>query len=104
MINRQKSPVDTIYMEGRGDGTLHVRYDSITFDRPSHTIIADSTNGVFVFTLATPLAPGEALRLRYAAALCPSRIPERRARSRNLRQRLVPQPRRLPVHCVQRRR
>ncbi len=66
MVNRHAVAVDTIYLEGRGDGTLHVAYDSLTFDRPSRTVIADSVNGVFVFALGAPLAAGDSLRLRYA--------------------------------------
>ena len=68
MVNRHERALDTIFVGTPGTGSLHVNFDSITFDQPSHAVIRDSTNGVFVFALATPLAPGDSLRLRYAVA------------------------------------
>ena len=59
--NKTAVPIDTIQL--RLDRAL--RFDSLAFDRPSSVVLADTAREFFMRRLATPLAPGDSLVLRF---------------------------------------
>ncbi|MEP6780631.1 MAG: M1 family aminopeptidase [Gemmatimonadaceae bacterium] len=65
MINRHSVAIDTLFVEGIGSKNSRVVWDSLAIDRPATMIIADTVHGVFIYRLATPLAPNDTLHLNY---------------------------------------
>ena len=59
--NKTNTAIDTVHL--RLDRELRV--DSLAFDRPSHVVLADSVREYYLHQLATPLAPGDSLVLRF---------------------------------------
>ena len=59
--NKTAVAIDTIHL--RIDRALRV--DSMRFDRPSRVVLADSAHEYFLYQLATPLAAGDSLVLRF---------------------------------------
>ena len=67
MVNRHARAIDTMYVAVPATSSdLHVAVDSIAFDRPSHRLVTDRSDGVYLLRLETPLAPGDSLQLRVA--------------------------------------
>ncbi len=67
MVNRHARAIDTIWVNVPAtDGGLHVTIDTLAFDRAAEWIAGDSAWGVHMLRLASPLQPGDSLRLRFA--------------------------------------
>jgi ABC-type transport system involved in multi-copper enzyme maturation permease subunit len=65
LVNRLTTPIDTILVNVASDAPgLAVSLDSLTFDRPFTIVKADTTWGVRLVRLATPLRAGDSLRVR----------------------------------------
>ncbi len=65
MVNRAARPLDSVLVNVDSDGGgLAVTLDTLLFDRPAATVAADTVFGVRLLRLATPLPPGDTLRLR----------------------------------------
>ncbi|MFN9795572.1 MAG: ABC transporter permease/M1 family aminopeptidase [Gemmatimonas sp.] len=65
LVNRLSTPIDTILVNVASDAPgLAVSLDSLTFDRPFTILKADTTWGVRLVRLATPLVAGDSLRVR----------------------------------------
>ena len=62
--NKTKVPIDTVHL--RVDRDIAVR--RLSFDRPSTVVLADSAHEYYLRRLATPLAPGDSLRLTFDLA------------------------------------
>jgi ABC-2 type transport system permease protein len=61
MVNATDVAVDTIHLAP----TRAVRTTGIRFDRPVIELVADDRLGHRIYTLSTPLAPGDSLRLEF---------------------------------------
>jgi ABC-2 type transport system permease protein len=74
LLNRHARPLDTLYVSVLPGATWsNTRYtgyafDSLVPDRTVTPLVRDSVNGVFLFRLARPLAPGDTMRLRFASS------------------------------------
>jgi ABC-type transport system involved in multi-copper enzyme maturation permease subunit len=65
LVNRLATPIDTILVNVASDAPgLAASLDSLTFDRPFTILKADTTWGVRLVRLATPLVAGDSLRVR----------------------------------------
>ncbi len=85
-VNRQPHPVDTLFMtipatgpspssqfEATSNSGLGV--DSLSFDRDASMILDDPANGVRLYRLATPLATGDSITVRFAGHFEPKGFP-----------------------------
>jgi ABC-2 type transport system permease protein len=85
-VNRNARAVDTLFMtlpatgatpasrfEATAGTGLHI--DSLAFDRPATLLRDDLANGVRLYRLATPLAAGETLTVRFAGDFEPRGFP-----------------------------
>ncbi len=61
MINKHAVPLTDIYVTLNPELTVR----SVSFDRPSTRTVADKNQGVYIYHLATPLAPGESITLNF---------------------------------------
>ncbi|QJR34505.1 ABC transporter permease/M1 family aminopeptidase [Gemmatimonas groenlandica] len=82
MVNRLSRAIDSVLVNVASDlPGLGVTLDTLRFDRPHTVLKADTAFGVQLVRLATPLAPGDSLRLRvvqhYARRGFPSGEPDR---------------------------
>jgi ABC-2 type transport system permease protein len=65
LVNRTATPIDTILVNTATDlPGLAVSLDTLRFDRPVTTLVADTLRGVRLVRLATPLVAGESLHVR----------------------------------------
>ncbi|WP_373064498.1 ABC transporter permease/M1 family aminopeptidase [Gemmatimonas sp.] len=65
MVNRLIRPIDSVLVNVPSDlPGLGVTLDTLRFDRPHTLLEADTVFGVRLVKLASPLAPGDSLRLR----------------------------------------
>ncbi|HYI07487.1 MAG TPA: ABC transporter permease [Thermoanaerobaculia bacterium] len=65
--NRSGRPIDTVHL------VLHrtIPTTGVTFDRPARATVIDRELGYRIYTLGTPLAPGDSVRLDFAVGLTP---------------------------------
>jgi hypothetical protein len=63
--NRSGRAIDTIHLVTRRT----VPATGVTFDRPSRTTLVDRDLGYSIYTLGTPLAPGQSLRMDFEVRL-----------------------------------
>ena len=59
--NKTTVPIDTVHLRLDRDMTV----SALSFDRPSHVVLADTTHEYFLHKLDTPLAPGDSLILNF---------------------------------------
>ncbi|MEO7522310.1 MAG: M1 family aminopeptidase, partial [Gemmatimonas sp.] len=65
VVNRSSLPIDSVLVDVANDAQgLAVTLDSLSFDRPATKLAADEQFGINLMKLATPLAPGDSMRLR----------------------------------------
>jgi ABC-type transport system involved in multi-copper enzyme maturation permease subunit len=77
MVNRAGRPLDSVLVNIDSDGGgLAVVTDTLAFDRPAATVAADTVFGVRLLRLATPLAPGDTLRLHVVQRLARRGFPD----------------------------
>jgi ABC-2 type transport system permease protein len=69
--NRTGRAIDTVHLVTRPD----VPPRNITFDRPARMTLADEDLGYRIYTLASPLRPGESLRLEFEVRFAPHGFP-----------------------------
>ena len=62
--NRTASPIDTVHVRLLPDLDL----DSLAFDRPASRVLDDEVHGYRMWRLATPLAPGDSMRMTFRVA------------------------------------
>ncbi len=62
-VNQGDKPIEDIYVT---NGRRSVK--SISFDRPATVKLVDTTHGFWIYHLATPLAPGDALKMQFVCA------------------------------------
>jgi len=62
--NKARVPIDTVHLRLDRD----IRVNSLSFDRPSTVVLADSAHEYYLHRLATPLAPGDSLILNFDLA------------------------------------
>lgn len=85
-VNRSTAPVDTLYLRLPPTGPRPVSqfeaasqsgltYDTLDVGRPATVLVDDVPNGVRLVRLATPLAPGDSLRLRFSGRYEPRGFP-----------------------------
>lgn len=85
-VNKTAQPIDTLFMSLPPTGpTPTSRYeaqsntglatDSLVFDRAASLVDDDLANGVRLYRLGTPLAPGESLTVHFAGRLEPRGFP-----------------------------
>ncbi len=84
--NRSAAPIDTVYLALFASGprptslfeaasNTGVSYDTLAFNRPALLLANDDVNGVRLYALGTPLAPGDTLTLRFAGRFEPRGYP-----------------------------
>jgi ABC-2 type transport system permease protein len=66
-VNNTAAPIDTIHLAPAPS----VRTDSVAFDRPARRVGAEDGLWHRVYALATPLQPGDSLRLSFAVRMTP---------------------------------
>jgi hypothetical protein len=59
-INETDKPIENIYVTNG-----HRSVKAVSFDRPATETLADNKNGFWIYHLATPLAPKEAIQIRF---------------------------------------
>jgi ABC-2 type transport system permease protein len=59
-VNKSDKPIEDIYIN---NGTESLK--SVSFDRPASVVIADKRLGFWKYHLATPLMPGESLKINF---------------------------------------
>ena len=85
-VNQNAQPVDTLFISLRPTGatprnqfeaasSTGLTTDSLVFDRDALLINDDLANGVRLYRLAKPLAPGESLTVRFAGRFEPKGFP-----------------------------
>jgi hypothetical protein len=62
-VNRSGKPIQDIYVT---NGRKSLR--AVSFDRPATTTVADKEHGFWIYHLATPLAPGDKLKINFECA------------------------------------
>jgi len=62
-VNQSGKPIEDIYLT---NGRKSVK--SIAFDRPATAKLADTAHGFWIYHLATPLAPGDSVKIQFACA------------------------------------
>ena len=62
-VNQNGQPIQDIYVT---NGRRSIK--SISFDRPATATVSDTNHGFWIYHLATPLAPGESIQVRFACA------------------------------------
>ena len=76
LVNRHPRALDTLYVSLGAVGfggdinggvwsSAGYRLDSLVWSRPTRVLVADSGRGVYLYRLATPLAPGDSLSLTF---------------------------------------
>ena len=67
LVNRGGVPIDSIHLATRPA----VETGAVRFDRPATRVLADDALGHRIYVLATPLQPGDSLRLHFAVRYAP---------------------------------
>ena len=62
-VNQSGQPIQDIYVTNS-----HRSVKSISFDRPATATASDTNHGFWIYHLATPVAPGESIQIRFACA------------------------------------
>ena len=62
--NRTTTPIDTVHLRIAREADI----DSVVFDRPSTQVLDDRERQFHMYRLATPLAPGDSMAMRFAIA------------------------------------
>ncbi len=62
-VNKTDKPIADIYVT---NGQRSIK--AVTFDRPATVTLSDNKLGFWIYHLATPLAPGDALQIRFECA------------------------------------
>ncbi len=69
LVNRSAAAIDSIHVATSTASEVETR--AIRFDRPAKRVLADDDLGHHIYTLATPLQPGESLRLSFEVHSAP---------------------------------
>ena len=67
-VNKHARPLDSLWVS---IAHQELRIDTLAWDRPATTLVSDSALGTRIYRLATPLAPGDTIHLRYRARFAP---------------------------------
>ena len=70
-VNEGSVPIQDIYVT---NGRRSLK--SVNFDRPATATLADTTNGFWIYHLASPLEPGGSIHIHFQCAIRKSRIPK----------------------------
>jgi ABC-type transport system involved in multi-copper enzyme maturation permease subunit len=67
LVNRGAAAIGSIHLSSDAD----VRTEALRFNRPATRVLADEALGVRIYALATPLQPGDSLRLGFTVRSAP---------------------------------
>ena len=70
-VNESGAPIASIVVT---NGTKSI--DEVTFDRPASKTVNDNELGFWIYTLATPLQPGEQIKIHFKCGYRESGIPQ----------------------------
>lgn len=76
LVNKHAYPIDSLYVGlpsvafggsigGAVWSSTGYHVDSLALNRPTHALIADTSRGIYLFRLDTPLAPGDSMTLAF---------------------------------------
>ncbi len=86
-VNKHDRSIDTLYVSitplafnltlnpDSGTAAQGYRLDSLVWSRPTTLVRGDTANGVFLYRLAEPLAPGDTIALAFGAHYAPAGFP-----------------------------